>query len=467
MTTTISYAYKAVAHYMWPSSSSSASSSHPEGVQPVITQLPAKTNNIHFWSGYNLMAAYLPESQEIKLYDCSNGTLKHTFKCDSHVTSMHDNYGVLFAHLGEEGPIQAWEIGSGNPVSLPSVWQKVSNLFTVDYLILATPAPVDNGTLSLTLCDRHKFTPIKTLPTEFFKIHDATNKMSRLFITGIASNPACKEAPSNGFIRVYDDILTDNVQEYQLNYPYDSSVVKPHNLKTSASFIYHDVWTPTHSVVWDLNTLAPVLARKAEKNADEATLTGVIDFTLVVVDRKEIAVYEAIGEVDTELPCFRMCQKELSLEQSFGTKTLSKARTIACASGNQIKSLHLFKLSEEPVMAEGYENGKVIIRNLKTLNAMMEFTPPGNMKNVCTLKTNYYGDKLIVHYATPSQDGTLGIVWDTKQQKPLQYITRDALKNRAYDSSQDTISYKSYQEDLIIHSEDQVLFYKGIMKSQK
>lgn len=428
----------------------------PPSIQPIIINLPEKTNNAYFFSGD--VAAFIESTREIKHYSYTDGKLKHTFKCEGNVTKMVFNNGSFFVKCGEEGPIQAWELSSGKPIQLPETWQKISNfIILTECFVLGKPETLENCPMSLIICDPETYQPKRKISTEYFKIHDMVYKAGFLFVTGIENNPINTEVSKNGFLMRYNK-LDESSERCKSNFEYDSKTVMPNVLKITPSFIYNTKWTTVKSCVWDYNTLSTAFAKKSEKNSDEPTLIKVSDYTVVVADQKEIAIYDVVDEVHIEEPPSEYCtSKELSLEQTYGTKKLSKARKIECLKSDPIKSIHIFKISEEKVLAEGYTSGKVIIRNLKTLNKMMELIPPGDMSNACKLKVNNR-NKLLVHYGK-TYDGTLAIVWDLTQQKPVLNITREALKNKAYDSSQDVIYCNL--GNIVVQSEDQVMFYEN------
>lgn len=434
-------------------------------IQRITFEIPEQTKNVYFMNSFDSVAAFDEQTKEIYVYDYKKGQLLHVFKCLSNVLKIQCRVRDLFVHM-EGGLVQAWNVLSGKALKLKETWKKVDDLFFLKYYIVVVhPSDLKNSPLSLTLCDRD-YQPIKKISTEFFKIHGMASKINNLYVTGLESNPINTEIPQSGFLMAYQDPDKNEIKRYKLNFELDSKVVNSNVLHIHSGLIYNSKWASKTSCVWDYNTLSTVLAKKAEKNIDENTLVEVLGYTIVIVDRKEVAVYDVIGELETEPPFFMSTRKELLLDQAYGTKQLSKVRTIECQKGDSIKCIHLFKISDEKVMAEGYESGKVVIRNLTTLNQMFEFLPPSNMKNVCLLKTNLYGDRLFVHYGAPSMDGTLGIVWNTSQQKPSAYIVREALKNRDYDSTQDTIHYE-YGDDLVLRSENQVINYLDVMKSDK
>lgn len=443
------------------------------GVEPVITNLPDKgTKTLILDSFY--IATYIESLKEIQVYNYVEGKLKYSIPCEHPVKKLHMDPGTqrFYAQFEGDTQVKAWNIYHGNPIEVPETWKKIDKFSIGRYFIFTSePLAGENRPIRMNVFDVNELNLKHTISTEFFKIHDMVENTDRLFITGIDSNPNNKAIAKNGMLSVYTGLSNKDVTWYKKTYPYDSDVVPEDVLNVSQGFVYNNTSTTSLTTVWDANTYSGVLARKAVKDQDKPCFTSSLGYTIATSDSKQISIYRVDGEVEGCYSGALMNLKEIQIEQKDGTKLLGKARTIEITQDNPLTTLLLFNNGDYLVtpksmylLVEGYANGLVRVRKLDDLSIWREFHPLENMKNVISCQNYYSSGRLLVHYGTPSSDGTLALVWDLTTQTPVQAVTREALKDRPYDSSQDIVM-PYYSSNLVVQSENQVLYYKDVFES--
>ncbi len=470
-------------HYFWTktadpitttSTMTSTSTATSKEVAPIITNMSGKGSKTIILDEFYL-ATYIETAKEIHVYAYTEGKLTYSIPCDHPVKKLYSDSGSrrLYAQFEDNPQVKAWTDYNGNPIELPELWKRIDNLsIGRNFIFHSEPLTGENRPLKVSISDRSSLQLKHTISTEFFKIFDMVENQTRLFVTGIDSNPNNKMIPKNGMLMIYEGLLTNKIVWYKKTYPYDSNTTLNETLNVEQGFVYNSKATPSNINIWDANTYAPVLARKADKDQNQPTLTSLVGYQLAVADSKSIAIYRVDGECQDCDPGFFLDPKELPVSQTDGTKILSQPRILEISKDNPLTALCLFNNDDylgsnkaRYLMVEGYANGLVRIRKLEDLNVMMEFHPPKDMKNVIACETYYTSNRLLVHYGTPSSDGTLALVWDFSQHTPVQAITREALKDRHYDSSQDTVKV-FYPNSVVVQSEDQILYYKRIFETK-
>lgn len=431
---------------------------------PKSFNFPSTPDIVKMFSSSKLIAAYFASSNEIQIYKYPEGKLEHTIKCPSGVSKMQLKRGKLFVQFDNDQQIMAWDLQNNAPIKLPDTWKRVTNLyFGRSFIAHSNLETEPNKTISLIISNSDTYEPIRTISTDYFKIFDIVEKSEKLFVTGIESNP-CTNGVQNGFLMMYEHVASKDKKPevYKKNFDVDSNNTYSKVLKIKQSFIYNSKWQSTNNCVWDANTMDTVLARETVQGKNTPALTAILGYTIVTADQKEIAIYRVDGELDRPFGGQGRL-KELYFEIHGKTRELGKAHIIPCQKSDPVTSIHLFKFIQETVLAEGYTSGKVIIRNLDTLSKIMEFSPPGNMKTVCGIKTYYDSDKLLVHFGNASTDGTIAVMWDLTTQKPVLNITRDSKGN--YDSTQDIVKIE-YPGTIVVVSGNEVKSYADVVKNK-
>lgn len=480
--------YATVTNFIWgrkpaapittaASTASTAPATPSQQIKPVITTLPANGSKATILD-YTTIAIFIEANKEIQVWDFQQSKLTFPFKCDYPVKKLY-GFNRLFAQFEGDPQVKAWELYAGKPEDLPETWKKVDFLsFGRDFVCHSVPQEKENQPITLHVSSPYTLQLKHTISTEFFKIHSIVESARKIYMTGLDSNPKSHATPKSGFMIGLEGIGGKKIEWYKRTFTLDSTETPCDALKVEQGFIYNTKWTPALNYVWDEGAYAPVLARKAVKAADQATLTCVLGYTIAIADSKEIAIYKVVGEAGRgryDRPEFYQYMREEQITSVTGTKVVSPPKSIEIPQGNSLNCLHLFNTDDDPgtaegecLMVEGYANGLVKVRSLEDFRVKMEFQPPQDMKKVISCQTYFTSNKLLVHYGSPSSEGTLAIVWDLKEQKPFLLVTRDALKNRKYDSSQDLVKLydSSYadQGNLVVQSEDQILYYEGIFK---
>ncbi len=415
--------------------------------EPFIFDLPAKASGAYLIQDAREVVITFNDDSKIRgkalVYDYESGELKHTFECGNQIMDLKVHRDILFVQMYNAWGILAWNWKTGEKVDLPKTWNRIdrmcfSEAFTAHDNFKDPIKSVDKQKpIELIISDSKTLQPINTLSTSLFSIYDTAIKGNSLYVLGVDENASFSNDSflQSACVIKYDNPTDPNPQKRKISLAYDVNLLATKALKMQQGALFNNKWYPSTNYIWNAETLQPMLIRKTAGDKENAcALTQVSQDTAVVLDAKEMEIYK----------------KEHN--------TFVSKKHIPWEDKDPGTSLELFPFAGQEVIAEGYTSGLIRIRHAEDFNVLLELHPPENMSGV--LHTAFHQDYLLAHYLTPSKEGTLAILWDLNTQKPHLLITREALKNRDYQSYNDNIHIVN--NDIFVRSENQVMIYKGV-----
>lgn len=386
----------------------------------------------------------LTHTGKVFIYNYETGELKFTFQCDNCIMNLKVNHDILFVQVYNAWKIRAWNWKTGKEVELPKQWNKIDqmsigenftahNNFNDSILPLEKQKPID-----LYISDPETLKPKQIIKTNLFGIYDMAIKNNSLYVLGIDGNSSYSwdSVIHSGCIMKYENPLDEEPISRKISISYDVNLLAYRTLKMDKGSLYNSKWYPSTNYVFDAESLTPLMSRKTEKSDKySCALTKVLNDTAVVFD-------------DIGMEIYRKAQTNFE-----------SVKKIEWGHNDPGTSIEIFKFLDETVITEGYKSGLVRIRDPETFKVKIEFTPPQNMS--CVVQTKFHNNKLLVHYSNPSLEGTLAILYDLLTQKPLLYITVDALKNSKDTTSNSNVHFVN--NDIFVRCKNQVLIYSGVL----
>lgn len=416
-----------------------------ETTDPVSFKLPGKGCQALISPENDQLVVAINDEDAYQVVVCNyeTGKLAHTFKCGNYIWDFNVKDDTLFVKLANAWHILAWDLKTGNPVNLPEDWKSVDKMYFGEKLIAhnnfgdPNASKVVNRPISIIISEPHTFKALNTIDTGFFNIFDMAIQDNKLWVLGIDEN--CTYSRSRDYVNYasvirYDNPLDPNCDKRKATFVYDVNRLATNVLKIEHGTLYNSTWFPSMNYLWDINTLSPMFETKSIKNnTNNSVLTQVMDDIAVIFDDKGM----------------QFLQKK---ENQF-----LPVKSIEWEKNESGTSLELFKYENTSILAEGCNNGIVRLRDLQTYQVTCVLNPPENMESVA--HTKYQNNKLLTHYAQPSSEGTVAIIWDLHQQKELLKIKIEDLP-KDYNSYTD--NFFIINEDLVVRCNDQVKVYKGV-----
>lgn len=404
-------------------------------------------------------------ADDVLIYNYETGQLMHTFTGKSYVTNLYERDGKLWIQYNWD-PIKVYDIQSGQEMPLPNTWKKISRMcMSADFFVHVNQVEHADGKEAYIPLDLHISDPLnhktlKVISLDYTDIQAMKIHAEKLFVMALDSQHSVEACEPNTWVKtaalmIYDQPHKSD-KKWKVSFTWDVNAYMPPYLNVHRDVVYSRIWSPTVTCLWDINTLETVLAKKKEKDTD--SLVEMMDDYAVYADSREISIYKIQGVVEVG-GMVRLVPKDLPILQHTGTKNFELLHKIHC-SVDKVLYIKLFHFQKTPMLAEGYPNGKVIIRSLEKGHIVMKLVPPENLLDSDYLE--FFQDKLLVRYSIPWQKDILAIIWDLHQQAPVQWITRTGIKDTLV-AQKDVIQI--HQNDLLALSHNQFICYKNVLKS--